>query len=120
MDGRGGELDVAFNGRRQGEWNGTGRVLVTGCAGFIGSHLSERLVAMGCDVVGVSSTQDAERVNDNILILQLLVCRGDRANCCSGEHVRCCSWHGGTRGRESRTVASTRMSLPSSATPNLT
>jgi UDP-glucuronate 4-epimerase len=30
-----------------------GRVLVTGCAGFLGSHLSERLIADGCDVVGV-------------------------------------------------------------------
>lgn len=30
-----------------------GRALVTGCAGFLGSHLSERLVASGCDVVGV-------------------------------------------------------------------
>jgi UDP-glucuronate 4-epimerase len=58
MDGRGGELDAAFNGRRQGDWNGTGRVLVTGCAGFIGSHLSERLVVMGCDVVGVDCFTD--------------------------------------------------------------
>lgn len=30
-----------------------GRVLVTGCAGFLGSRLAERLVADGCDVVGV-------------------------------------------------------------------
>lgn len=29
------------------------RVLVTGCAGFVGSHLSERLIALGHDVVGV-------------------------------------------------------------------
>jgi UDP-glucuronate 4-epimerase len=29
------------------------RVLVTGCAGFLGSHLSERLVDLGHDVVGV-------------------------------------------------------------------
>src|SRR5437763_15454223 len=29
------------------------RALVTGCAGFIGSHLSEALVAAGVDVVGV-------------------------------------------------------------------
>ena len=32
---------------------GTGRALVTGCAGFIGSSLSERLVGQGWDVVGV-------------------------------------------------------------------
>jgi UDP-glucuronate 4-epimerase len=31
----------------------SGRVLVTGCAGFLGSSLSERLVGEGCDVVGV-------------------------------------------------------------------
>jgi UDP-glucuronate 4-epimerase len=30
-----------------------GRALVTGCAGFLGSHLSEQLVANGCDVVGI-------------------------------------------------------------------
>ena len=30
-----------------------GRALVTGCAGFLGSHLSERLVAGGWDVVGL-------------------------------------------------------------------
>ena len=31
------------------------RALVTGCAGFIGSHLCERLVAEGFDVVGVDA-----------------------------------------------------------------
>ena len=31
------------------------RALVTGCAGFIGSHLSERLIAEGWDVVGVDA-----------------------------------------------------------------
>jgi UDP-glucuronate 4-epimerase len=35
-----------------------GRVLVTGCAGFIGSHLSERLVQDGCDVLGVDCFTD--------------------------------------------------------------
>lgn len=34
------------------------RVLVTGCAGFIGSHLSERLVALGHDVVGIDAFTD--------------------------------------------------------------
>jgi len=29
------------------------RALVTGCAGFIGSHVSERLLADGCQVIGV-------------------------------------------------------------------
>jgi nucleoside-diphosphate-sugar epimerase len=31
------------------------RALVTGCAGFIGSHLSERLLALGHEVVGVDN-----------------------------------------------------------------
>lgn len=34
------------------------RVLVTGCAGFIGSHLSERLLADGHEVVGVDCFTD--------------------------------------------------------------
>ena len=29
------------------------RALVTGCAGFIGSHLTESLLEDGCEVVGV-------------------------------------------------------------------
>ncbi len=33
-------------------------VVVTGCAGFIGSHLSEALLALGCKVVGVDSLTD--------------------------------------------------------------
>jgi nucleoside-diphosphate-sugar epimerase len=34
------------------------RILVTGCAGFIGSHLCERLVGAGHDVVGVDCFTD--------------------------------------------------------------
>jgi nucleoside-diphosphate-sugar epimerase len=34
------------------------RALVTGCAGFIGSHLTERLLAMGLEVVGVDNFDD--------------------------------------------------------------
>jgi nucleoside-diphosphate-sugar epimerase len=34
------------------------RCLVTGCAGFVGSHLSERLVAMGHEVLGVDRFAD--------------------------------------------------------------
>jgi len=33
-------------------------MLVTGCAGFIGSHLSERLLEQGHEVVGVDCITD--------------------------------------------------------------
>jgi nucleoside-diphosphate-sugar epimerase len=35
-----------------------GRVVVTGCAGFLGSHLSERLVERGHEVLGIDSFTD--------------------------------------------------------------
>lgn len=48
--------------RRDGEPGGRprtlSRVLVTGCAGFIGSHLSERLVDAGVEVLGVDCFTD--------------------------------------------------------------
>jgi nucleoside-diphosphate-sugar epimerase len=34
------------------------RILVTGCAGFIGSHLCERLVALGHEVIGIDALTD--------------------------------------------------------------
>ena len=34
------------------------KILVTGCAGFIGSNLVDRLLADGCDVVGVDNFND--------------------------------------------------------------
>jgi nucleoside-diphosphate-sugar epimerase len=34
------------------------RVVVTGCAGFLGSHLSERLIDLGYDVVGIDAFTD--------------------------------------------------------------
>ncbi|MGQ9696400.1 MAG: NAD-dependent epimerase/dehydratase family protein [Armatimonadota bacterium] len=34
------------------------RSLVTGCAGFIGSHLAERLIAVGHEVIGVDALTD--------------------------------------------------------------
>ncbi|MFU2207864.1 NAD-dependent epimerase/dehydratase family protein [Solidesulfovibrio sp. C21] len=37
--------------------------LVTGCAGFIGSHLAERLLARGCSVIGVDNLATGHRRN---------------------------------------------------------
>lgn len=37
---------------------GTGHVIVTGAAGFVGSHLTERLLGMGYSVTGVDSFED--------------------------------------------------------------
>jgi len=34
------------------------KALVTGCAGFIGSHLTERLLADGYDVTGIDCFSD--------------------------------------------------------------
>ena len=34
------------------------KALVTGAAGFIGSHLAERLIQEGFDVVGIDSFED--------------------------------------------------------------
>jgi UDP-glucuronate 4-epimerase len=39
----------------EGAGDRRGRVVVTGAAGFLGSHACEALVAQGCDVVGVDN-----------------------------------------------------------------
>jgi UDP-glucuronate 4-epimerase len=50
------------------------RVLVTGCAGFIGSHLSERLVDGGCEVLGVDCFTDYYDRNAKEANLDALAC----------------------------------------------
>ncbi|MFW9910018.1 MAG: NAD-dependent epimerase/dehydratase family protein [Candidatus Thorarchaeota archaeon] len=40
-----------------------GTALVTGCAGFIGSHLVERLLAMGYTVIGIDNFRTGRREN---------------------------------------------------------
>jgi nucleoside-diphosphate-sugar epimerase len=50
-----------------------GRVVVTGCAGFIGSHLSERLIEQGCEVVGIdcfTNYYSRERKERNLAMLR--------------------------------------------------
>jgi UDP-glucuronate 4-epimerase len=39
------------------------KILVTGCAGFIGFHLCKRLVELGCEVVGIDNLNDYYDVN---------------------------------------------------------
>ena len=39
------------------------RVLLTGAAGFLGSHLAERLLKEGCEVIGVDNLSTGQRRN---------------------------------------------------------
>ena len=39
------------------------KVILTGAAGFIGSHLAKRLLENGCDVVGIDTIHDYYDVN---------------------------------------------------------
>lgn len=41
------------------------KCLITGCAGFIGSHLADNLVAQGHEVVGIDNFSTGSRVNIN-------------------------------------------------------
>ena len=49
------------------------KILVTGCAGFIGSHLSEKLLKSGHDVIGIDNINDyydQTQKEDNLKILR--------------------------------------------------
>ena len=39
------------------------RILVTGCAGFIGSHLSEKLLKLGFEVLGLDNLSNGKLSN---------------------------------------------------------
>ena len=46
------------SGSRGADTHAMARYLVTGCAGFVGSHLAESLVAGGHEVVGLDAFTD--------------------------------------------------------------
>ena len=49
------------------------KILVTGCAGFIGSHVSERLLKSGYEVYGIDNLNDYYDVNQKIKNLEILI-----------------------------------------------
>src|SRR5690242_17907523 len=75
------------------------RVVVTGAAGFIGSHLCDRLLADGHEVVGIDSFSDyyersrkkenleAARSNDRFTLVELDLVDGDVARALRGAVV---------------------------------
>lgn len=76
--------------------DGLRRAMVTGCAGFIGSHLSERLLESGVEVIGIDcfndnygrkekiANLDSSRSWDNFEFLPLDLARGDLAEVVEG------------------------------------
>jgi UDP-glucuronate decarboxylase len=68
MDARGSARALMTESRRYGEYAMTSpydskRILVTGAAGFLGSHLCERLVAQGHEVLGIDNYFTGRRAN---------------------------------------------------------
>jgi nucleoside-diphosphate-sugar epimerase len=75
------------------------RVVVTGAAGFVGSHLCDRLLAMGHEVVGIDSFSDyyerarkkqnleSARTHQNFNLLELDMVDGDVARAIRGAGV---------------------------------
>ncbi len=52
-------------------------MLVTGAAGFIGSHLTERLVREGCEVIAVDNLSTGYRANLEAILPELKFVEGD-------------------------------------------
>jgi len=58
MSGGNGKVDIAAPRALHPALAEGSRVVVTGCAGFIGSHLTEALLDLGCRVTGVDALND--------------------------------------------------------------
>jgi len=58
------------------------KVLVTGGAGFIGSHITDKLVELGNDVVVVDnlSTGKRENLNPNAKFVEMDISQSDKVN----------------------------------------
>jgi UDP-glucose 4-epimerase len=52
------------------------RVLVTGCAGFIGSHIADEMAEMGCEVFGIDnlSTGKKKNINKRVIFNKIDLC----------------------------------------------
>ena len=48
------------------------KILVTGCAGFIGSHVSEKLLQLGYEVVGIDNINSYYDPNQKLKNLEIL------------------------------------------------
>ena len=48
------------------------KILVTGCAGFIGMHLSEKLLNLGYEIIGIDNLNDYYDVNLKLKRLSIL------------------------------------------------
>ena len=81
------------------------RALVTGCAGFIGSHLTESLLAQGHEVLGVDC------FNDNY------AARGEAGEPCACPRLRPTSTFRRSTCRARRSTRSSPIAMPSSTWP---
>ena len=48
------------------------KILITGCAGFIGMHLSEKLLNLGYEIIGIDNLNDYYDVNLKLKRLSIL------------------------------------------------